>query len=118
MTFEEWRKRPGTMIIRRVWIKTIGENASIAITNRGKRRVTLPNCSACARQRLLRRAEHLMYPAFDWSITNLPRKPSSDRGGKAGSYGRSNLRTSSKRSPKGEERIKRQAILIGSIERA
>src|SRR5215469_6791337 len=45
------------MMIRRVWIKTIGENASIAITDRGKRRVTLPNCSACARPRLLRRAE-------------------------------------------------------------
>src|SRR5215469_2483790 len=82
------------MMIRRVWTKTIGKNASIAITARGKRRVTLPNCSACARLRLLRRAEHLlvlgfssfdralqgfrgrrcglasMYPAFDWSITN------------------------------------------------
>src|SRR5215510_8631369 len=32
-------------MIRRVSIKTIGDNASIAITDHGKRRVTLPNSS-------------------------------------------------------------------------
>src|SRR5262245_54028240 len=35
-------------MIRRVWIKTIGGNALIGITDRGKRRVTQPNCSASA----------------------------------------------------------------------
>ena len=44
------------MMIRRVWIKTIGDNASSAIIARGKRRVTLPNSSASAPPRPLRTA--------------------------------------------------------------
>src|SRR5215471_14497429 len=54
------------MMIRRVWIKTIGDNASITITDHGKRRVTLPNCSASAPPRPLRSADGgLLLPADD-----------------------------------------------------
>src|SRR6516164_3862167 len=53
-------------MIRRVWIKTIGDNASIAITDHGKRRVTLPNSSTSAAPRPLRRAENgPLFPADD-----------------------------------------------------
>jgi hypothetical protein len=44
------------MMIRRVWIKTIGDNASSAIIDRGRRLVTLPNSSASAPPRPLRSA--------------------------------------------------------------
>src|SRR5262245_48415292 len=46
------------MMIRRVWIKTIGDNASIAITDHGKRRGTLPNSSTGAPPRPLQRADN------------------------------------------------------------
>src|SRR6266403_1745012 len=45
------------MTIQRVWITTIGDNASSAIIDRGKRRVTLPNSSASAPTRPLRSAK-------------------------------------------------------------
>src|SRR6516164_3342392 len=63
------------MMIRRVWIKSIGENASIAITGRGKRRVTLPNCATYARPPLLRRAKHLFvlsFSVFDGASQGFP----------------------------------------------
>ena len=54
------------MMIRRVWIKTIGDNASIAITDHGKRRVTLPNSSTGAPPRPLQRADNgPLFPADD-----------------------------------------------------
>ena len=52
------------MMTRRVWIKTIGDDASIAITDHGKRRVTLLNFSASAPPRLLRGAEDLLVLSF------------------------------------------------------
>src|SRR6516225_7084989 len=54
------------MMIRRVWIKTNGDNASTAITDHGKRRVTLLNSSASAPPRPLRSADGgPLFPA-DW----------------------------------------------------
>src|SRR6516162_11815107 len=54
------------MMIRRVWIKTIGDNASTAITDHGKPRVTLLNSSASAPPRPLRSADGgPLFPA-DW----------------------------------------------------
>jgi hypothetical protein len=54
------------MMTRQVWIKTIGDNASIAITDHGKRRVTLPNSSTSAPPRPLRNADGgLLLPADD-----------------------------------------------------
>ena len=46
------------MMIQRVWTKSIGDNASIAITDHGKRRVTLPNSSASTPPRPLQRADN------------------------------------------------------------
>ena len=54
------------MMIQRVWIRTIGDNASMAITDHGKRRVTLPNCSVSARPRPLRSADG---PQTTWNAT-------------------------------------------------
>ena len=63
MTFEEWRKEAEQMLM--AWYyddpasvdKDIGDNASIAITDLGKRRVTLPNSSTSAPPRPLRSAD-------------------------------------------------------------
>jgi len=58
-----------------VWIKTIGDNASIAITDHGKRRVTLPNSSTSAPPRPLRSADGgPRFPADDLGCeTTSPR---------------------------------------------
>ena len=72
MTFEEWRKEAEQILMP--WHyedpacvnKDHWRNASTAITDHGKRRVTLPNCSASAPPRPLRSADGgPLFPADD-----------------------------------------------------